>query len=149
MNLKQNVCIHKQVGLAVEPDWYNIILKKFQLLLDRLDESDMPVTAQYRINVTKWCNYVIKVTKENPDNPEAVEELVNMGQVEELIEMADDEMSAMDSYLETRMWELVEENNPVIEFEPDPMEDPMAEGGDADVQENIRKGIEDDDDAKK
>jgi NADH dehydrogenase (ubiquinone) 1 alpha subcomplex subunit 5 len=107
-----------------------------------MEASDMPVTAQYRIDVTKWCNYVIKMTKENPTNPEAVEDELNMGQVEELIEMAEDEMICMDVYLETRMWEHVEAANPVVDFDPNPMVDPMAEGGDPNVQESLRKGME-------
>lgn len=131
-----------QVGLAVEPDWYNIMLHKFQLLLDRMEASDMPETAQYRVDVTKWCNYVIATVRANPNNPEAVEDAVNMGQVEELIEMADDEMEAMDVYLRTRMWELVEQANPVVDFQPDPMKDPFAPDGDPHVQEALRKGME-------
>ena len=103
----------------------------------------MPETAQYRIDVTKWCNYVIETTKSNPDDPEAVEDAVNMGQVEELIEMADDEMVALDTYLSVRMWELVEElGNPSVDFNPDPMKDPFAQGGDPDVAEKLRKGME-------
>jgi NADH dehydrogenase (ubiquinone) 1 alpha subcomplex subunit 5 len=132
----------KQVGLAVEPDWYNVMLKKFQALLDKLEASDMPETAQYRIDVTKWCNYVIASVKANPDSPEAVEDAVQMGQVEELIEMADDEMICMDVYLETRMWELVEASNPYIDFNPDPMRDPFGEDGTAAEQDALRKGME-------
>jgi len=102
----------------------------------------MPETAQYRIDVTKWCNYVIKTVKENPEDPEAVEDAVQMGQVEELIEMADDEMICLDTYLETRMWEVVAQYNPTVDFNPDPMRDPFAEGGDPVEQEAIRKGNE-------
>ena len=128
--------------MAVEPDWYNVMLHKFQHLLDRMEASDMPETAQYRIDVTKWCNYVIKTVKDHPNDPEAVEDAINMGQVEELIEMADDENICMDVYLRTRMWELVEEANPAVDFDPDPMKDPMAEDGDPNVQEALRKGME-------
>lgn len=131
-----------QVGLDVEPDWYNVTLEKFQALLDRMEASDMPETAQYRIDVTKWCNFVIKTVKENPDDPEAVEDAVNMGQVEELIEMAEDEMVAMDTYLRTRMWELVAKTNPSIDFNPNPTKDPFAEGEDPEVAEKLREGME-------
>lgn len=119
------------------------MLKKFQALLDKMEASDMPETAQFRIDVTKWCNFVIKTVKENPDDPEAVEDAVQMGQVEELIQMADDEMVALDVYLESRMWELVAAANPAtVDFNPDPMKDPMAEDGDAKEQESLRKGME-------
>ena len=131
-----------QVGLAVEHDWYNVMLKKFQALLDKMEASDMPETAQYRIDVTKWCNYVIKNVKENPDNPEAVEDAVQMGQVEELIDMADDEMVCLDTYLETRMWELVAQYNATVDFNPNPMRDPFEEEGNEAEQEAIRKGNE-------
>eukprot|EP00977_Amphora_coffeiformis_P003564 scaffold689_cov186-Amphora_coffeaeformis.AAC.14 len=114
----------------------------FQLLLDTMAASDMPETAQYRIDVTKWANFVIKTVKENPNDPEAVEDAVQMGQVEELIEMADDEMIAMDAYLSVRMWELAEAANPHVNFNADPMEDEMAEGGNPNVQEAIRKGLD-------
>lgn len=100
----------------------------------------MPETAQYRIDVTKWCNFVLKTARENPTDPEAVEDAVRMGQVEELIEMADDEMIALDTYLRTRMWELLDK--PVIDFEPNPTQDPFAEGQDATAAEKIRKGME-------
>jgi NADH dehydrogenase (ubiquinone) 1 alpha subcomplex subunit 5 len=132
-----------QVGLAVEPDWYNVMLKKFQALLDKMEASDMPETAQYRIDVTKWCNYVIAQVKANPENPEAVEDAVQMGQVEELIEMADDEMICLDTYLSSRMWELVAAANPpVVDLNPDPMRDPFGAEGNVAEQEAIRKGME-------
>ena len=127
----------------MEPDWYNIMLKKFQALLDKMEESDMPETAQYRMDVTKWCNYVIATVKANPTNPEAVEDAVQMGQVEELIEMADDEMVCLDTYLSSRMWELVAAANPpIIDLNPDPMRDPFAVDGNENEQDSIRKGME-------
>ena len=132
---------HFQPGLAVEPDWYNVILKKFQLLLDTLEASDMPETARYRMDVTKWANFVIATTKANPDDPEMVESEVRMGQVEELIEMADDEMIAMKEYLRCRMWEMLDtEEGPEIDFNPDPMKDEAGPNADP----RTRKAIEDD-----
>lgn len=126
----------------MEPDWYNVSLKKFQALLDTMEASDMPETAQYRKDVTKWANFVIKTVKENPDDPEAVEDAVQMGQVEELIEMAEDEMIALEAYLEVRMWELVDTANPAVNFSPDPMKDEMGPDGNPDVQDKIREGLE-------
>jgi len=131
------------VGLAVEPDWFNIINWHFQALLDKMENSDMPETAQYRIDVTKWCNYVLRQVKENPNDPEAVEDACRSGQVEELIEQAKDEMEVLDMYLENRIWELVAQANPKIEFDPDPLADPFdPETGDPDVAEEIKEGVE-------
>ncbi|GKY94996.1 hypothetical protein MPSEU_000464200 [Mayamaea pseudoterrestris] len=129
------------VGLAVEPNWYNVMHQEFQALLDKMEASDMPETAQYRIDVTKWCNFCLAQAKAHPNDPEAVEDAVNMGQVEELIDMARDEMVALDTYLKVRMWELVGEPN--VDFEPNPMKDPFAADGDEAVKEMIRKGMED------
>ena len=130
------------MGLRVQPDWYNVTLEKFQLLLDTMEASDMPETAQYRIDVTKWANSVMKAAKENPNDPEAVEDAIQMGQVEELIEMAEDEMIAMQAYLEVRMWEHVEAANPAVNFTPDPMKDEMGADGNSDVQDKIREGLD-------
>lgn len=127
----------------MEPNWKEAMEKHFGALLEKMEASDMPETAQYRMDVTKWCHYVLEQANLNPEDPEAVEDAVQMGQVEELIEMAQDEMVALDVYLKTRMWELVAETNPDIVFDPDPMQDPMAEDGNQDVQDELRKGMED------
>ena len=76
----------------------------------------MPPTAQYRIDVEALAKFRIEVCKNHPDDPETVEKLVRMGQVEELVEQADAEMACMEMYLDRRMWELIE---PVeIDFDP-------------------------------
>ena len=126
----------------MEPDWYNKIHEHFQALLDKMAASDMPETAQYRIDVTKWCHAVLRTAQAHPDDPEAVEDAIRMGQVEELIEMAQDEMIALDAYLEVRMWELVDTANPAVNFKPDPMKDEMGPDGNVDVQDKIREGLE-------
>jgi NADH dehydrogenase (ubiquinone) 1 alpha subcomplex subunit 5 len=118
------------------------LTEKHQALLDKMEASDMPETAQYRIDVTKWCNYTLKAVAANPEDPEAVEDMCNMGQVEEMIEQADDEMAVLDMYLENRIWELVEQANPSVSYNPDPTVDPMGEDGDPDVAEAIREGVE-------
>lgn len=131
------------VGLAVEPDWYNKMLFKFQLLLDNLEASEIPETNQYRIDVTQWCNYVLETARANPDDPEAVEAAVRMGQVEELLEMADDEMVAMEAYIGGRLWEYLDEDNPtVVDMDPDPMADPAGPDADPVIARKIREGME-------
>mmetsp|Transcript_43685 Transcript_43685/g.64102 ORF Transcript_43685/g.64102 Transcript_43685/m.64102 type:complete len:101 (+) Transcript_43685:546-848(+) len=85
-------------------------------------QSDMPETAQYRINVEAIARYRIKVCEENFDDPEKVEELVECGQVEELVIQAANEMEVLDMYLESRLWEKINPNVE-IEYDPDPMED--------------------------
>eukprot|EP00527_Entomoneis_sp_CCMP2396_P009209 CAMPEP_0198138088 /NCGR_PEP_ID=MMETSP1443-20131203/1512_1 /TAXON_ID=186043 /ORGANISM="Entomoneis sp., Strain CCMP2396" /LENGTH=234 /DNA_ID=CAMNT_0043799723 /DNA_START=53 /DNA_END=757 /DNA_ORIENTATION=+ len=130
------------VGLKVEPDWYNGMLKKFQLLLDTMEGSDMPETCQYRIDVTKWANFVIATTKANPEDPEAIEDEVRMGQVEELMEMADDEMICCNMYIKKKFWLEMDPEGPEIDFNPDPMKDELGPDGDPRVREKILRDQE-------
>jgi len=89
--------------------------------------SDMPETAQYRMDLEKIARFRIKIAMENPDDPDLVEDLVQCGQVEELVKQADDEMEVLDMYLSTRMWELVASEDDADDFEvehdPDPADD--------------------------
>ena len=49
-------------------------------------DSDLPETAQYRVDLEKIANYRIQVATDNADDPEMVEELCQCGQVEELVQ---------------------------------------------------------------
>lgn len=116
----------KKVGLAVDHDAIPKIITKYNALL--LKAQEMPPTAQYRISIEKICNHRIAAATAHPDDPEKVEELCNCGQVEELVQQADDEMQVMEMYLKERWWELVKP----VEVELDPT---MAEdGGHGDVE---------------
>lgn len=109
------------------------MIVKYQALLDRLAESDMPEDAMYRINIEKVARYRIKAAEENLDDPEKVEELCNCGQVEELVIQAENEMIVMNMYIRNRWWEYVK---PVeIEFNPDHEKD----HGDIDWGSGIEK----------
>jgi len=48
------------------------MIVKYQALLDKLNASDMPPDAQYRINVEKIARFRIKAAQENLDDPEKV-----------------------------------------------------------------------------
>lgn len=78
-------CVPPQVGIDVDHEAVPKMIVKYQALLDKMEASDMPADAQYRINVEKICRYRIKAAQENLDDPEKVEELCNCGQVEELV----------------------------------------------------------------
>eukprot|EP00529_Nitzschia_sp_RCC80_P036448 CAMPEP_0113482726 /NCGR_PEP_ID=MMETSP0014_2-20120614/23070_1 /TAXON_ID=2857 /ORGANISM="Nitzschia sp." /LENGTH=191 /DNA_ID=CAMNT_0000376257 /DNA_START=107 /DNA_END=682 /DNA_ORIENTATION=+ /assembly_acc=CAM_ASM_000159 len=112
------------VGLPADPDALNKIVEKYQALLDRMAASDLPETAQYRVDVTKIANYRISVAQEHSDDPDMVEELCQCGQVEELVQQADDEMTVLDMYLKERLWELVDADVDVeIDYNSDPSKD--------------------------
>mmetsp|Transcript_21499 Transcript_21499/g.32097 ORF Transcript_21499/g.32097 Transcript_21499/m.32097 type:complete len:161 (-) Transcript_21499:79-561(-) len=108
------------VGLDVDQNAVANIIKHNQALLDKMAASDMPETATYRQNVSAIANYRIDVCNQFPDDPEKVEEMCNMGQVEELVEQAKDEMVVLDMYLEKRYWEMVTTVSDVDGFEVDP-----------------------------
>ena len=112
-----------KVGLPVDPNACENIVVHYQALLDRMAASDMPETAQYRVVVEKIANYRIKIAKENPDDPDLVEELCRCGQVEELVEQAKDEMQVLEMYLKERVWELVPDHEVGVEYNPDPSTD--------------------------
>mmetsp|Transcript_13905 Transcript_13905/g.19911 ORF Transcript_13905/g.19911 Transcript_13905/m.19911 type:complete len:187 (+) Transcript_13905:152-712(+) len=110
-------------GLAVDHDAVRKIIAGNQALLDKMAASDMPETAQYRINVEAIARYRIKVCEENFDDPEKIEELVECGQVEELVLQARDEMEVLDMYLESRLWEKISPNEVEWDWDPNPMEE--------------------------
>ena len=97
--------------------------------------SDMPESAQYRKNVTAIAEHRIKAAKENPNDPEKVEELCNCGQVEEHVMQADNEMIVLEMYLRNRWWEYVHDNVP-IEYEPDHEKDDDGREWDSPLEKN-------------
>jgi NADH dehydrogenase (ubiquinone) 1 alpha subcomplex subunit 5 len=115
------------VGLKVDHDAIPHMIEKYQALLDRMANSDMPEDAFYRVTMEKVIRYRIKAAMDHPDDPEKVEELCNCGQVEELVVQAQDEMEVLEMYLKGRYWERVKDVDidvaHDIEFNPDPAED--------------------------
>jgi len=83
------------------------MIEKYQILLDRLKNSELPGNNRYRINVEKIARYRIEAAQKNIENPEKVEELCNCGQVEELVIQAENEMNVLEMYLKNRWWEHV------------------------------------------
>lgn len=122
--------------MAVDHDAVPKIIAKNQALLDRMAASDMPETAEYYKTVEKISRYRIQVAQENIDDPEKVEELINCGQVEELVDQAEDEMEVLEMYLRNRWWEYVKDVD--IDENP-PAED---EQGDVEWSDDIEKNAE-------
>ena len=107
----------------MDPDAAANIVVHYQALLDRMAASDLPETAQYRVDVDKIANHRIKIAKENPDDHDLIEELCQCGQVEELIEQAKDEMEVLEMYLKERLWEQIADSDVAVEYNPDPSAD--------------------------
>lgn len=99
------------------------MITKYQALLDTMAMSDMPESYQYRKVVEKMCRYRIQACLDNPEDPDKVEELCNCGQVEELVDQADDEMEVLQMILEKRWWERIPEEDMEVDHNPDPEQD--------------------------
>ena len=113
------------------------MIVRYQALLDKMAASDMPEEAQYRRDVEAICRYRIDACRQYPDDPDKVEELCNCGQVEELLQQADDEMEVLNMYLRERWWEKLNPNAP-IEYNPDPEDDEVGVDMD-DIPEELKK----------
>merc|ERR1712232_134370 len=95
------------VGIKVDHLAVSKMIEKYQILLDRLKNSELPGNNRYRINVEKIARYRIEAAQKNIENPEKVEELCNCGQVEELVIQAENEMNVLEMYIKNRWWEHV------------------------------------------
>lgn len=112
------------VGLPADLDAVSKIVTSYQALLDRMAASDLPETAQYRVDVEKISNYRIQMATDHADDPEMVEELCQCGQVEELVEQAELEMGVLEMYLKERLWEDIDYEVDIdVEQNPDPSKD--------------------------
>lgn len=57
----------------------------------------IPATSEYRVNVEKWFSFISKSCTEKNDI-KAIEDEISLGQIEEVIEMAKDELTLIDYY---------------------------------------------------
>jgi len=95
------------VGLKVDPDGRNTLLRLCGEVLESIQK--IPATAQYRINVEKWFKYIEKVSKKHEQILD-IEQEINLGQIEEIIVMAKDELELIQYYYDNKGWDLVESN---------------------------------------
>ena len=93
------------VGLKVDPDGRNTLISLCSEVLESIQK--IPATAQYRINVEKWFNYIEKVSKKHEQIID-IEQEINLGQIEEIIVMAKDELELIQYYYDNKGWDLVE-----------------------------------------
>ena len=83
------------VGLAVDPNGrenLNALANKVLSSIQRL-----PADSGYRVEVEQWYNYIKKVTTEKTDI-RAIEDEIDLGQIEEVIQMAKNELNLIDYY---------------------------------------------------
>ena len=94
------------VGLEVDPDGKQTLEQLANDIL--LNVQKIPSTSQYRINTEKWFKYIKKVLA-GSDDYRVIEEEIGVGQIEEVIEMAKNELELVEYYYESKGWERVAE----------------------------------------
>jgi len=92
------------VGLAVDPNGKETLLKLSEEVLESV--TRIPADAQYRINVEGFFKH-IHTTCGTTDDIQQIETTLDLGQIEEVIVNAQDELGLIDYYFENKGWELV------------------------------------------
>ena len=92
------------VGLEVDPEGKTTLLNLSGDVLESVKK--IPEHSEYRKNVEKWFNY-ISTECSKTDDIKAIEDSMEIGQIEEVIEMAKDELKLVDFYYENKMWDMV------------------------------------------
>jgi NADH dehydrogenase (ubiquinone) 1 alpha subcomplex subunit 5 len=94
------------VGLPVDPVARDTLIALNEKLLEEVKQ--VPETAEYRKSIEATCNYRLKCLREHDDEA-TLEELINMGQLEELIESQTEELGVLAMYVEQEMWKVIAE----------------------------------------
>eukprot|EP00429_Kryptoperidinium_foliaceum_P127025 CAMPEP_0176332424 /NCGR_PEP_ID=MMETSP0121_2-20121125/77065_1 /TAXON_ID=160619 /ORGANISM="Kryptoperidinium foliaceum, Strain CCMP 1326" /LENGTH=158 /DNA_ID=CAMNT_0017675313 /DNA_START=15 /DNA_END=491 /DNA_ORIENTATION=- len=92
------------VGLAVDPNGRETLQALSAEVLASVKK--IPEDAHYRTMVEQWFTYISKVVNENEDIRK-IEDEIDLGQIEEVILMAKDELKLIDYYYEEKGWERV------------------------------------------
>ncbi|CAI5716791.1 unnamed protein product [Hyaloperonospora brassicae] len=91
------------VGLSVNPNARQDLVKLYRRTLDELKILP-PEAKNYRNAVEQITNFRLNVVETN-DDENVIERTINCGQLEELIEQAEDELSVIPVYIEHKLWE--------------------------------------------
>lgn len=94
------------VGLAVDTNARNTILQLTDTCLKSVQRA--PAHSGYRIKVEEWMHFIDKSVKMT-DDIKAIEDYIDLGQIEEVIEMVKDEIELSEAYIENKGWELCDE----------------------------------------
>lgn len=75
--------------------------------------KEIPEDAAYRVNVEKVIKYRMKVVKGTEDT-ELIEGTLDIGQMPEIIEQAQDELELIPFMMQWKPWEPTSNNKPVV-----------------------------------
>ena len=96
------------VGLEVEAKGREkLMLRSLQILKN---VKDIPETSGYRQNVEDVYRYRLATCLKYSTIPE-IEAAISLGQIEELLLHARDELELIEKYKERRLWEVIDEYN--------------------------------------
>lgn len=90
------------VGLPVQAEPREKLMAACENILSEIQA--IPDDATYRQNVEAIYKYRLQVCKDQND-VKKIEETVGLGHIEELLAMANDELSLIPKYANGRMWE--------------------------------------------
>ena len=92
------------MGLPVDPHARETLIALNEQLLEEIKQ--VPEGAEYRKSVEATCNYRLKCLREHEDEA-TLEELIGMGQLEELIESQTEELGVLRMYVAEEMWSVI------------------------------------------
>lgn len=99
------------VGLSIPDDPRAMLKELYSKTLEAV--KDLPEDAAYRVNVEKITNYRLGVVSENEDI-EKIESSLNIGQVQEIIEQAENELELIPHMAEWKPWDMPEGKKPAV-----------------------------------
>merc|ERR1712137_106956 len=91
------------VGLQVNPTARQDLIKIYRRTLEEVKILP-PEATNYRNAVEQITKFRLHVVETNVDE-DVIERKINCGQLEELIEQAEDELSVIPVYIERKLWE--------------------------------------------
>lgn len=95
------------VGVPVQPRWRDMILKLCDETLTELDT--LPKGVFWRVATENNIRFIQRVVSENEDY-EKVEDIVNRGQVEQIIMLFEDTLTLIPKMREWQPWEITAES---------------------------------------
>ncbi|KAJ1963402.1 hypothetical protein GGI12_002071 [Dipsacomyces acuminosporus] len=103
------------VGVPVNANARPQLIGLYKKTLDEL-KAKIPENAVYRQAVEALTAHRLQIVEQN-DDPVKIEELINAGQIEELIDAAEDEIKLISRMAEWKAWEPLEEPAPPRQWE--------------------------------
>lgn len=125
------------VGLAVDPHGRENLIAVADEIISSI--SRVPAGNQYRVNVEKWFSYMKKVANDSSDIRK-IEDEIAVGQIEEILSMAKDELELIDLYVENKGWEQVSEEQKRADMVVEGMKDTIYFSNPAPPADEIEGG---------